>query len=233
MVSCNLAVTLAQAGARVLLVDGDLRRPNVHKAFGIANEHGLADALLETAAAAGEAASWGLRTSARGGSATVSDGVPGVVPSGVENLSLLPAGRMPSNPGAVLGSGAATRLMERLQGMWDVVLFDTAPVGLISDTLMLAAHADAIILVARSGRTRRSQLVRASESLKQTGRTLLGIVLNDFRITPLARYYGGYSSYYYYAYTSHYYATAANGSNGHDAEHSEVPPADKGSLARG
>lgn len=202
LVASNLAIALAQAGHRVLLVDADLRHPSVHTLFGAPSTPGLVDALLENGGAD------------RG--AQAAGETPGVLPSGVDGLWLLPAGNPPPNPGEVLGSAATARLLERLSAAWDFVVLDTAPLGPVADTLPLAAHADGALLIARAGQTRRGALRRALEALQQTGRPVVGVALNDFRPGPLSRYgpYGYYHSYYY---ASSYYASA----NGREATEAE------------
>jgi capsular exopolysaccharide synthesis family protein len=176
-VACNLAIALAQSGRRVLLVDADLRRPSVHTWFGVANQRGFADVLAEEGGRPGKSAE-----------------LAGMIASGIENLWLLPAGNAQTNPGELLGSAALPRVIDRLEHRWDSIIFDSAPVGPVSDTLLLAHQAGGSVLVARCGRTRRTTLQGARAALAATGRPVLGIVLNDERPSPLARF----SRYDYY-----------------------------------
>lgn len=178
-VASNLALALAKAGERVLLMDADLRRPELHALFGLPEAPGLAEAL------AGAATSEGAPPT------------PAALPTGIENLWLLPAGRPTHNPSDLLAPAALEEVLRPAAQAYDVVILDTAPVGPVSDTLVLAAHADAALIVARAGQTRQGALGAARDALTQTGRPVLGTVLNDFRLGPLDRYgrYGRYASY--------------------------------------
>jgi non-specific protein-tyrosine kinase len=208
-VCANLAVVLAQLGKRVLLVDADLRHPTAHQLFGLDNRVGLVD---------------GLRTEA-----LAATGAANVVPSGVKNLWLLPSGPVPPDPSELLGSDAAGRLIRRLAQLWDIVVLDSPPVGPVADALVLAEHADGLLVVARSGQTRRSDLRGALEALRNVGRPLLGVVLNDLRPGPLARYspYGRY----YAGYHTHYAGEAGAEPRG-DARAAAVPTTDSRSAER-
>jgi polysaccharide biosynthesis transport protein len=178
-VACNLAIALAQSGRRVLLADADLRRPMVHAWFGLPNERGFADALREI----GE-----------------SRDVPGVIATGLDNLWVLPAGGSPPSPAELLGTDALPHLIEHLSQRWDTVVFDSAPVGPVADTLLLASQASGSVLVARCGRTRRTALQGALAALAATGRPVLGVVLNDERPDPLSRF--SRFDYYHHGYWS-------------------------------
>jgi non-specific protein-tyrosine kinase len=183
-VASNLALALAQAGKRILLVDADLRRPRLHTWFGVPGERGFADALIQSSQAGPGA----------------SEEVPGVIATGIDNLWLLPAGHLPFNPGELLGSDALTRVLDRLGRRWDTVVLDSAPVGPAADTLLLAHQASASLVVARCGRTRRTTLQGALTALAGTGRPVLGVVLNDEHPSPLARF--SRYDYYHHGYWS-------------------------------
>jgi capsular exopolysaccharide synthesis family protein len=185
LVASNLAIALAQAGKRVLLVDADIRRPTIKAAFGLTQPHGLVD-LLE-------------RSDSGEDMLTDSATVPGVVASGIANLSLLPSGQPPDHPSELLGSTTTARLVTQLGQLWDVVIIDTPPVGPVTDGQLLAAHADAVLAIVRSGKTPRAGLRGALEALRYAGKPVLGIVLNDLRPGALSRYtsYGYYYSGYY------------------------------------
>jgi capsular exopolysaccharide synthesis family protein len=173
----NLAVVMAQSGLRVLLVDTDMRRPRLHKAFGIpATSDGLSKAIL--------------------GEAAVLDQVR---ETGVPNLSLLPCGATPPNPAELLHAERFRRIVEELAANFDRVIFDSPPLGPVTDAAILARMTDGTIMVAKFGTTSRDGLIRARRQLMDGGVNLLGCILNDL---DLARghkygYYVGKYGYYY------------------------------------
>jgi capsular exopolysaccharide synthesis family protein len=173
----NLAVVLAQLGARVLLVDTDLRRPRLHKAFGVENRHGVSNCLsgLEDAPA---------RLT---------------LPTGVEGLRLLPSGPIPPNPSELLNSPTFVQLGRQFidQG-YDHIVFDSPPVLSVSDPVIIANAVESCILVARAGRTARQSIRLAVDRLRQAAESSLGVVLND--LDPGAPG----SSHYGYAYYGHH-----------------------------
>lgn len=164
----NLAQVLAQAGKSVLLIDADLRRPQVASRMRLDSELGLSDVL-----------------SGRG---SFQDLVLEVVPG---NLSVLPAGTVPPNPSELLGSEAMAHLLASVERQFDYVLFDAPPLLPVTDAVVLSAQAGGAIVVARSGAVRRPQLDAALDLLEAGEVTLLGLVLND---VPAAR--GGAYDYY-------------------------------------
>lgn len=166
-VAIRLARATAEAGARVVLADADLRRPGLHLRFGAGNERGLADVLA-------------------------SEPLPAELPlvaTGVPGLRLLPAGPVPENPAMLLGAGRLRTLLDRLLDTADVVLVDVPPLVAVADGAQIAAHVDGVLLVASAGRTRRDQLARARGLLDNVGATVVGVALigGDGEVTP-----GGY-----------------------------------------
>jgi len=177
--AANLAVVMAQAGKRVVLVDADLRRPSAHKLFGLSNGTGLTIALVE-------------EPSALNGILQGTD---------IENLRVLSAGPVPPNPQELLGSQRMEELLHKLEEVADIVVLDTPPTLVVADANVLAARADGVLLVVNTGHTRRAAVQRAAEGLRQVGANLLGGVLN------MVDTGAGRSSYYYDSYYySHYYA---------------------------
>ena len=170
--AANLAVVMAQTGQRVVLVDSDLRRPVLHKMFGAANNTGLTSALLN-------------------GEQVVLDGH--LQETEVENLSLLTSGPIPPNPSELLGSQRMGRLVEKLAGQADLVIFDSPPVLAVTDAAVMGRQVDGVVLVVDAGQTREQVLAQATAELQQTGANLLGVVLNR-----LDSRRGGYYYYYYY-----------------------------------
>jgi capsular exopolysaccharide synthesis family protein len=172
--AANLAITLAQQGAHTLLVDADLRRPLVHKAFNLVQEPGLTDILIGSAT---------LREAAR----------PNVIP----NLDVLPGGALPPNPSELLGSEAMHRLVEELRRQYDSVIFDTPPALAVTDATVLGASADGVILVVRAGETEETAAQRAVEIFRRVQARLAGTVLNG-----VAKQRDRYYHYYDYSRTA-------------------------------
>jgi non-specific protein-tyrosine kinase len=173
--SCNLAITLAQSGARVCLVEGDLRRPSFAEYLGVEAAAGLTSVLIGAAGLEDVLQPWG---EGRFGSGAV---------------DVLPSGPIPPNPSELLGSRGMADLVVRLTEIYDIVLIDAPPLLPVTDAAVLASRADGTLLVVRIGRTRREQVRRAMETLRAVDARVLGTVLNMVPIKGLAgRGYGGY-----------------------------------------
>lgn len=156
-VAANLAVVMAQSGKQVCLVDADLRRPTLHALFGAPQEPGVTTLLVSP-----------------------EDGlaIP-LVDTGVPGLSLLPSGALPPNPADILGSNKMAALLDRLKGMAEVVIFQSPPVTVAVDAAVLAAQTDGLLLVVRTGHTRRDRVEQAKELLERFRVRLLGAVMTD------------------------------------------------------
>lgn len=208
-IAANLAVAMGQAGYRTLLIDADLRRPSVHAVFGLPNNHGLTDLLLE------------LKPSRETMDAQLDRLLPAyVLTSEAENLALLTSGPLPPNPSELLGSVKMSHLIEALNKRYDYLIFDSAPTLAVTDSVVLSAKVSGVILVVEVGRTRRPHLKQVAAHLRNVNGNVLGVVLN--RISARS---GDY--YYYYRYQDSYYnkADAARAEqqyvNGNAAEKSE------------
>lgn len=171
--AANLAVTFAQQGMRVLIVDCDLRRARLHKLFHSVREPGLTQLML--------------------GQATQDQVVQTTM---VENLSFLPAGAHPPNPSELLGGPQMRATLERLGREYDILILDTPPIHAAADALILGSQADGVILVLRAGHTDRQVAQDAVQRLSSLGVRVVGAVLND--PDHKVPQYGGY--YYYYDY---------------------------------
>ncbi len=167
----NLAVTLAQAGKSVLIVDSDLRRPRQHRIFKMPNTGGLSNFLTGT-----------LRISDL------------IKPTKVPNLFLINAGPVPINPNELLGSEKMTTLINDLRRLFDYVLFDTPPLLAVTDGLVLATRLDGLILVVWSEKTPREALKTAKEKLDMAGIKTLGVIVNSL----VFRKHDYYSKRHYY-----------------------------------
>lgn len=180
-VVANLGVAFAQQGQRVLLVDGDLRRPRLHDVFGFPQTPGLTNALVS-----GESPMTLVR------------------PTEVEGLSVLTAGAAPPNPAELLGGTRMAELLDTVGRGFDMVIIDTPPVLIASDAAILSRHAGGTLLVVRAGRTQAAALRDAMQQLANVGTQVVGTVLNDPN-GDVAKF----SSYYGYHYADYYHAAPA------------------------
>jgi capsular exopolysaccharide synthesis family protein len=155
LLAANLAVTIAQSGKRVVLVDADLRRPGLHRLFGLPAESGLASVLA--------------------GEAEIPDAVR---PSGVPGLWVLPGGPRPPNPAELLTSPRLPELLAHLRERFDFVLVDTSALLAVSDPGAVAPRVDGVLLVVRVGKDNRPQAERARELLGTLKATVAGVVVN-------------------------------------------------------
>jgi len=168
----NLALVMAQTGKRVIAVDSDLRRPTLHRMFGVENETGLTTLLLS-------------------GQPEL-DGC--LKPTAFDNLWVLPSGPQPPNPSELLGSRRLETVLQTLKQSADIIILDSPPALAVADASILAARVDGTLLVVDSGRTRAGSLQRAKEALGRAKTNLLGAVLN--KLAQRGRDYYYYRSYY-------------------------------------
>ncbi len=173
----NLAVLLAQRGAAVLLVDSDMRKPRLHKIFGLPNERGLSTYLT--------------------GTDTLEQTI--VPIESVPNLSVMSCGPLPPNPAELLSSTVMQEMLAQLRQRFTHILLDSPPIIHVTDAVILSSLSDGVILVAQGGVTTREALKRARKILQHVNGKLLGIVLNnvDVRSSDYSYYYGGRYYYYY------------------------------------
>jgi capsular exopolysaccharide synthesis family protein len=171
--AANLAGAIAASGARVLLIDGDLRRPAQHRIFDEPLQHGFSDLLLE----AGE---------------TISLPANGAFHTRFQNLSLVTAGTLPPNPSELVASKNAAPLLELFEHTQDVVVIDTPPVDVVTDAVTLSARASATVLVVEAGHTNARQAQRAIDAIRSVGGTVAGVVLNKTRRRWVGTYYYNY-----------------------------------------
>jgi succinoglycan biosynthesis transport protein ExoP len=167
--SINLAVVLAQQDARVLLIEGDMRRAGICRALNIKAERGLNEVLAGNVSAQ-----------------AVIQNVPGIA-----NLWVLPAGPTALYPSEMLGSARMKDLLTSLRDQFDHIIIDTPPALAVTDAVMLSAIADATLLIARSGTTSKAALHRVRDILTQVDARLIGVVLNAMDSTQFGREYYG------------------------------------------
>ena len=170
MTSVNTAFVMAKQGKRVLLIDADLRRPSIHKVFGLRPEVGLSNVLS--------------------GGANWKDAVQ---PTMEATLFLLPSGPLPPHPSELLGSGLMQDLMREWRKEYDHILIDSPPVLSVTDAVLLAVQADMVTLVVRSGQTTMGAVRNARDLLLHLKAPLRGIVLNAFDLQSPDYYYYYYS----------------------------------------
>jgi len=173
-ISGNLAIVLAQAGLRVLLMDADLRRPSVHRLFESPNRNGLTDMMLQPSA------NW--------------DKLPQTSP--IPNLYVMPSGALPPNPSELLGSDRFQQLLQGLTAKFDMVIIDSPPLLPVTDSAILARIVDGVLLVVDADRTRTGMLRQGKEHLDRVNARVLGVVMN--KIQNGRDGYAYYYDYYYY-----------------------------------
>lgn len=171
----NLAFICAQGGYSSLIVDADLRRPVQHELFDVPNQIGLTNYLTAE---------------------TPLEKV--IVPTGVENLSILPSGVLPSDAVGILNSQRMSDLVAELKLRYDIVLFDSPPMLGVSDASVLASEVDQTIIVVQHRRFPRAMLTRVKQAIISVGGTILGVVLNnvDLKHDQNYSYYTNYYGYY-------------------------------------
>ena len=165
--AANLAVVFGLAGHRVCVVDTDLRRPTMHKMFGIDNTKGLTTLLL----------------------AREPDIDRTIVRSLYTNVTVLPSGPLPPNPSELLGSARMQEILDGLRERFDVVLMDSPPALVVTDASVLGMLADGLVIVARAGKTRMGELQATITELAQTGRPIAGLMLNRVSTRDVGYYY--------------------------------------------
>ncbi len=170
-VSANLAIALAQAGQKVILVEADLRRPSLGEYMGFERAVGLTNVLIGQIALLDALQAFGAD----------------------ERLAILPGGPIPPNPSEILGSQAMNDLIRQLEDLADVVIFDTPPLLPVTDAAVLAAQTRGALLVIRAGKTTREQVRRALRALDAVGATAIGATLNFVKARDLSGYQYGYT----------------------------------------
>jgi capsular exopolysaccharide synthesis family protein len=168
----NLAVTYAQADQRVLLIDGDLRKPVQHRIFHVSNRFGLTDLLASGA-----------------------DPLHAIRPTAIPNLHVITSGPTPPNPSELLGSRRMASVIEELRGQYDMILLDTPPVLALTDAQIISSLSDGALLVIDSGKVKHNIALRAKANLDQVNARILGVVLNNVTHKEDELYY--YYNYYY------------------------------------
>lgn len=181
MTCVNIGIVLAQQGKRILLIDADMRRPNIHKIFGMSGKTGLSNILT--------------------GGAKVSDAIQATVQP---NLFALLAGPIPPHPSELLSSAMMQDLLKRWREEYDHIIIDTPPVLSVTDAVLLSVQTDAVILIIRSHQTSAAHVRRTRDLLQSVKASVLGVVVNAADLTSPDYYY------YYYGSKYRYYAETKN-----------------------
>ena len=182
----NLAITMAETGAKVMLVDGDLRKPVQHKFFQVENTKGLSNLLV--------------------GFDSVSDSVKRNV---VPNLDLVTAGALPPNPSELLGSKNMSIFIQKMEEYYDYIIIDTPPLGSVIDSAVIADECDGSIIVMESGAISYRFAQEVKEQLEKCDCPILGVILNKVDMSKQG-YYGKYYGKHYGKYYGKYYGKDNN-----------------------
>jgi tyrosine-protein kinase Etk/Wzc len=175
--AANLAVALALNGAKVLVVDGDLRRPTLHQHFGVAKTPGLSDLIV--------------------GRTQASESIHG---TRFKGLQILACGYAAPNPAELLGSASMKQILNALRTCYDWVIVDTPPILAMADTPVLCPLVDGVVLVVAAESTSRPALVRALDQIASVGGKVTGVVLNKVDLKRNSYYYSQYYGEYYRSY---------------------------------
>lgn len=168
-VSSNLAITFAENGSKVLLVDCDLRRPTIHKVFRLPNSKGMVNAVLST------------------------DPLDKIIHKDIiPGLDIITSGIIPPNPSELLGSKKNQKLMEELKSQYDIIILDAPPLLAVTDAQVLTTMSDGTIIVAYHGVTHKDELVNAKSLLERVKGNVIGVVLNAVPEDDSSYYYYSY-----------------------------------------
>jgi capsular exopolysaccharide synthesis family protein len=187
----NLALSMAQAGDRVLLVDADLRKPTAHKTFGISREPGLTDFILGNY-------TWQEVVN------TITDIMLGkfeiddiLKTQGLDNLSLIASGTTPLNPSEILRSSRFRDFLKEAYTRYDYIFIDAPPILPVADATEIAPHVDGVILVYKVGKIGRGVVKRAKMALDNVNAKVVGVILNNIKAEIGPEYFKYHTQYYY------------------------------------
>ncbi|OPA80646.1 capsular biosynthesis protein [Paenibacillus selenitireducens] len=165
----NLAVSYAQSDKKVVVIDGDMRRPTCHHTFNLSNQSGLSSIVT--------------------GQIEMQQAIKATE---VDNLFVITSGPLPPNPSELLGSKRMNELLEQLKMNFDIIIIDTPPVLAVTDAQIISSKCDGVVLVIHSGKVKRDMAIKAKASLDHVRARILGVVLNNVKHKKEDMYY------YYY-----------------------------------
>ncbi|MGO1369053.1 CpsD/CapB family tyrosine-protein kinase [Senegalia sp. (in: firmicutes)] len=169
----NLAVSMAQDNKAVLLIDCDFRKPQMHKYFAISNRIGITNIIAE-----------GIEKDLA--ASTISE----------FKLDVLPSGPIPPNPSELLGSNRMKEFIHSMENIYDMVIIDAPPVGVVTDASIISTYAGGVILVCGSGQAHIDAVQYSKELIEKVGGNILGVVLNKIPMNEGSYYKYNYQSYY-------------------------------------
>lgn len=171
--SANIAITFAQSGNKVLLIDADMRKSFQHKIFGLKNKKGLSTAISKMN--------------------KVDDCIQ---KSSVKNLDVMTAGPTPPNPSELLASKNTDEMLENLNEKYDIIIIDTAPINIVTDAMELAKNISGIVMVVQYGKTTNEDVEIAVKKIEFAQMNLLGFILNNIKLNQHNKYYSKHNYYY-------------------------------------
>ncbi|MEW6378543.1 MAG: polysaccharide biosynthesis tyrosine autokinase [bacterium] len=171
--SANLAITMAQGGSRVVIIDGDMRKPRLHRLMNLKNEQGISNlltgqCLLEE---------------------TLHDGP-------IPNLTIITCGQLPPNPSELLVSPNLKEILEKLKRQYDYIIIDSPPLVAVTDAVIISRIVDGVALVIHGGATSKEDIMQGRDLLQNANAPLLGVIINNIDLGKRSRYY--YYNYRYY-----------------------------------
>lgn len=179
-VAVSLAVSIAMAEQRILLIDADMRKASVHRYFGIECRNGLSEVL------AGLTDEINIRT------------------TDVEHLSILTSGQIPPNPAELLGSKQLDVVLDYARQYFDYIIIDTPPVNIVTDSTVIADRITGYLMVVQSGKNHMQDVSDAVQQIEEMNGNIVGLILNDPENTTTAHYSYRYNKYYRYSRYKYY-----------------------------
>lgn len=170
LTSTNIAISFAMLGKKTLLIDADMRRPNLHSLWNISCKNGLSNLLTNV-------------------------DVCNIKRISEIPLSIITSGDIPPNPSELLSSPAFEKQLSNMRKDYDFIIIDTPPVNFVADTQIISQHVDGVVIVAHCGSTKLNDIARAEENLKKAGSKICGILVNDIN-TRTSKYSYHYNNYY-------------------------------------
>ena len=197
LTASNIAVSFAMLGKKTLLLDCDMRKPNVARLWRIQSKNGLSDLIAKVDICEVYAV----------------EGLP---------LSIIPCGKIPPNPSEMLASAAFQNAIERFRRKYDYIIIDTPPINEVADAQIVSRVVDGMVLVIRSARTKQRDLAEAESTLQSAGSRICGVVINDLNLKSRGKYGYKYGYRYGYKYTYKYGYRNGYNSYGNTVNHAEV-----------